>query len=160
MPWPFIERPDVLTQHHRLTVEFSSMGITHPNATASVPYNLGNDTNVLLDSGTTFIELDKGLASQIYADLNATFESSVGYYIVDCSARGMDGGLAVGFGNVSITIPFSDLIFTAEGLCAVGVQIVADGLQQVLGIPFFRAAYGECKQPSGTASTESFVLQL
>jgi hypothetical protein len=96
---------------------------------------------VQLDTGNTFTKLNSDLVDQLYADLNATI--SQGYPLVDCSRMNMTGGLVVGFGSVNITVPFSDLIFTAGGLCAVGVISIATGGQQVLGDSFLRAAYGK-----------------
>lgn len=110
---------------------------------------------MMFDSGTTFINLNKKLAEQIYADLNAKLDSGLGYYLVDCATRDMEGGLVIGFGDVSILISFNDLIFTAGGLCAVGVQGSDEGLQQILGVPFFRASYSKLQ----TASRAPAVIQ-
>lgn len=106
-------------------------------------YNMGNDTNVLLDTGHTFSNLHEAIVDQVWQELNATFESESGYPIVDCAKRDMDGGMIFTFRNKTITVPFQDVILTAEGLCAVGLLKTASTEQQVLGITFLRAAYGQ-----------------
>lgn len=106
-------------------------------------YNLGSDTNVLIDSGNTFTYLDSALVDQIVADLGANYSANLGYYLVDCQARNKSGGMVFGFAmnTTTIVVPFSDFIFEAEGLCAVGIAAVEEDGQQVLGLSFIRAAY-------------------
>ncbi|ETS85236.1 hypothetical protein PFICI_03261 [Pestalotiopsis fici W106-1] len=126
----------------RLTVDYNSLSLTLPNNSPKA-YTI-NDTNVLLDSGTTFIQLEETVASQVLEDLNAVetvVDQSTTYYIVDCSMRNWTGGLTFTFKNKPITISYDNLIFTAEGQCAVGIQPWPVGQQQILGVPFFRAAY-------------------
>ncbi|KAH8647127.1 aspartic peptidase domain-containing protein [Xylariales sp. PMI_506] len=136
---PIVESRDGVT---RLTINYDSVSLTS-NANSTKQYTL-NDTNVLLDSGTTFTTLEENLANQIYADLGISIDNTTGYPLIDCSARGWSGGLTLGFGGSSqktITVSFRDLIFTAEGLCALGIIPIVEGGQQVLGVSFLRAAY-------------------
>ncbi|KAK6083127.1 secreted aspartic proteinase [Seiridium cupressi] len=122
-----------------LTLDYDSLSLSLPS-NGTKQYTI-NDTNVLLDSGTTFINLEASLAEQIYEELGATVDNSTGYPIVDCSVRNWTGGLTVTFGSKPITISYHNLIFAAEGLCAVGIQALPSGEQQILGVPFLRAAY-------------------
>ncbi|KAH8899750.1 acid protease [Thozetella sp. PMI_491] len=146
---PIVKSRDNVT---RLTVEFTSIGITSTNDTSSTKkYKLGSDTNVMLDSGNTFNKLNDVYTDQIYADLNATIDASIGFPLVDCAKRNATGGLVMGFGDVSILVPYKELIFTAQGLCAVGVTSIPEGSQQTLGVPFLRAAYGKLSAPSRAA---------
>jgi len=67
--------------------------------------------------------------------------------MVDCKLRDHAGGLVLNFGeNTIITVPLRELIYTAQGLCAVGVEPAEEGKQQILGDSFLRAAYGEFLQ--------------
>jgi hypothetical protein len=102
-----------------------------------------NDPNVLLDSGTTFTRLEEKVVEQIHTDLGATVDNFTGYPMIDCSARSWSGGVAFGFSGKSVLVTYRDLIFTYQGLCALGIQAVGAGGQQVLGVPFLRAAYGK-----------------
>jgi hypothetical protein len=126
-----------------LTVEYNSLAITTTSSNASRQYTLGNNTNVLLDSGNTFTKLETRLVEEIYTALGAALDNSTGLPLVDCTVRNWTGGLSFGFRNKTITVSFKDLIYTADGQCAVGITPIAAGSQQVLGIPFLRAAYGE-----------------
>ncbi|KAF3010353.1 hypothetical protein E8E14_008949 [Neopestalotiopsis sp. 37M] len=126
----------------RLTVNYDGLSLTLRNNN-SVVYTI-NDTNVLLDSGTTFIQLEESVANQIFQDLNAVksvVDQSTTYYMVDCSVRNWSGGLDFTFRDKRITISYGNLIFTSDGQCALGIQPWPVGQQQILGVPFFRAAY-------------------
>ncbi|KAI0140327.1 aspartic peptidase domain-containing protein [Pestalotiopsis sp. NC0098] len=136
----------------RLTVDYNGVSLTLPGQSAK-SYTI-NDTNVQLDSGTTFIQLEESMANQIFQDLNAeetVIDESTTYSLVDCSMRDWTGGLTFTFKDKPITISFGDLIFTAEGQCAVGIQPWPVGQQQILGLPFFRAAYAVFDFDSQTA---------
>ncbi|CAH0047381.1 unnamed protein product [Clonostachys solani] len=123
----------------RLTVDLAALSIHGKGK--SREYDISNQTNVLLDTGYTMSKLNQKLAEQIYTDIGAKLDESLGYYVVDCSVRDVDGGLDFKFGNKTITVPFHEFIFTAEGICAAGLEPVEDDQQQVLGLSFLRAAY-------------------
>lgn len=106
----------------RLTVDYNGVSLTLPGHSAK-SYTI-NDTNVQLDSGTTFIQLEERIANQIIQDLNAeetVIDESTTYYLVDCSMRNWTGGLTFTFKDKPINISYENLIFTAEGMCAVGI---------------------------------------
>ncbi|SCO81687.1 uncharacterized protein FRV6_05900 [Fusarium oxysporum] len=124
----------------RLTINISSIGADGGNGSTKA-YPL-KDTNFHLDSGYTFSKLNKELAEQIFRDVGAELDRELGFYMVDCKLRDHAGGLVLNFGeNTIITVPLRELIYTAQGLCAVGVEPVEEGKQQILGDSFLRAAY-------------------
>ncbi|KAF6522433.1 hypothetical protein HZS61_013961 [Fusarium oxysporum f. sp. conglutinans] len=124
----------------RLTINISSIGADGGNGSTKA-YPL-KDTNFHLDSGHTFSKLNKELAEQIFRDVGAELDRELGFYMVDCKLRDHAGGLVLNFGeNTIITVPLRELIYTAQGLCAVGVEPVEEGKQQILGDSFLRAAY-------------------
>ncbi|KAI8676303.1 hypothetical protein LRP88_10687 [Fusarium phalaenopsidis] len=124
----------------RFTVNLSSVGIDAGNGTHR-QYSL-KDANVHLDSGHTFSKLQTDLAEQIFQDLDAELDQDLGFYLVDCKVRDHEGGITFGFGGDKIiTVPFRELVYTAQGLCAVGLEPIKEGEQQVLGDSFLRAAY-------------------
>ncbi|KAF4331951.1 secreted aspartic ase [Fusarium beomiforme] len=124
----------------RFTINISSIGADAGNgSTKAYPFE---DTNFHLDSGHTFSKLNKDLAELVFQDVGAELDERLGFYMVDCTLRDHAGGLSIGFGEDHVvTVPLRELIYTAEGLCAVGVEPVEDGEQQVLGDSFLRAAY-------------------
>ena len=136
----------LLTPESRFTVNLSSIGIDAGNGTHR-QYSL-KDTNVHLDSGHTFSKLQKDLAEKIFQDLGAELDEDLGFYLVDCKVRDHEGGITFGFGGDKIiTVPFREFVYTAQGLCAVGLEPIKEGEQQVLGDSFLRAAYGELMSP-------------
>lgn len=131
-----------LTSDSRFTVNLSSVGADAGNGTKR-QYSL-KDTNVHLDSGHTFSKLQTDLAEQIFQDLGAKFDKDLGFYLVDCKVRDHEGGITFGFGGDKIiTVPFREFVYTSQGLCAVGLEPIKAGEQQVLGDSFLRAAYGK-----------------
>ncbi|EEU37750.1 uncharacterized protein NECHADRAFT_4173, partial [Fusarium vanettenii 77-13-4] len=124
----------------RFTANLSSIGIDAGNGTRR-QYSL-KDTNFHLDSGHTFSKLKADLAEQIFKDLGAELDEDLGFYLVDCKVRDHEGGVTFGFGgDKTITVPFHEFVYTAQGLCAVGLEPIKEGEQQVLGDSFLRAAY-------------------
>ncbi|KAJ3537249.1 hypothetical protein NM208_g6391 [Fusarium decemcellulare] len=127
----------------RFTINLSSIGADAGNSTKK-QYSI-KDTNVLLDTGHTATRLNKDLAEQIHADLGAELNEELGVYLVDCKVRDHAGGITFGFGGSDdekiITVPFHELIYTSQGLCAVAVEPTKEGEQQILGDSFLRAAY-------------------
>ncbi|KAM0427846.1 hypothetical protein ACHAPT_007305 [Fusarium lateritium] len=127
----------------RYTVNLSSVGIDAGNSTRR-QYPI-KDTNVHLDSGYTFSKLHTTLAEQIFKDLGAELDKDLGFYLVNCKVRDHQGGITFGFGDDDgekiITVPFREFVLTAQGICAVGLEPIKEGEQQVLGDSFLRAAY-------------------
>jgi hypothetical protein len=134
--------PELTIEKRRLTVDLTSVGMTLPNTNITKTYSLGNDTNVVIDTGNTFSKLHPEVVSQVYSGLGATFNETLGYPLVDCNITEAKGGFLLNFGNKTITVPLSDFILAADELCAVGLLPIEQAGQQVLGDTFLRAAYG------------------
>ncbi|RSL51143.1 hypothetical protein CEP54_011580 [Fusarium duplospermum] len=123
----------------RFTVNLSSVGADAGNGNRR--QYLVKDTNVHLDSGHTFSRLQADLAEQLFKDLGAELDEDLGFYLIDCKIRDHEGGTTFGFGDKIITVPFREFVYTAQGLCAVGLDPIKEGEQQILGDSFLRAAY-------------------
>lgn len=124
----------------RLAVTVDSLGITQGK---SQSYKLaGDDTNMMLDSGTTLTRMHPSAALPILDALNAQ-DDGEGYYYVPCSMRTSGGTIDFGFGSKTIRVPFSDFILKAQSsrsqVCYVGLVLTTD--QQILGDSVLRAGY-------------------
>ena len=127
----------------RFTIDYSSIGIRLGDS-AENPIIPSNDTNVVVDSGTTFTKLNPSVVQPIYEALGAKYNASQGYATVDCEKRSISGGIVFGFEKTKITVSFADFILQASaGLCVVGLMPLADGSQQILGDSFMRSAFGK-----------------
>ncbi|KAK0390791.1 hypothetical protein NLU13_0294 [Sarocladium strictum] len=123
----------------RLTVSLDRLGIDINGESDS--WRLADDeTNVLLDSGSTLTRLHFDVAYRMLAALNAE-DSGEGYFLVDCSAREATGSVNFEFGGKTVRVPFSDFIIDLGDprFCYVGVAITTE--QQILGDTVLRAGY-------------------
>ncbi|KAF7561176.1 hypothetical protein G7046_g2993 [Stylonectria norvegica] len=122
----------------RLAVSLSSLGVT---LDSSQEFDLSeDDTNVMLDSGTTISRMHYSAAFPILNALDAQ-DDGEGYYYVSCDMRDQDGSVDFGFGNTKVRVPFSDFILNvgSDEYCYVGIVITTD--QQILGDTVLRAGY-------------------
>ena len=127
----------------RFTIDYSSIGIRLGDS-AEKPITPSNDTNVVVDTGTTFTKLNPSVVQPIFEALDAKYNASQGYATVDCEKRSMSGGIVFGFGKTKITVSFADFIIQASAdLCIMGLMPLADGNQQILGDSFMRSAFGK-----------------
>ncbi|KAK2032946.1 eukaryotic aspartyl protease [Colletotrichum zoysiae] len=126
----------------RLAVELTGVGMKLANSVKT--YNLApEDSNVMLDSGTTLTRLHPSLARSILSDLNAR-TSSDGYWTAACSLRNSDSDsyITFTFGRKTIRVPLSDFILDlgpSDDQCYIGLVTTAD--QQILGDSMMRAGY-------------------
>jgi len=123
----------------RLTVSLDRIGITIDGESNS--WRLSDDeTNVLLDSGSTLTRLHFDVAYPILEALNAQ-DSGEGYFLTPCSAREAPGSVNFEFGGKTVRVPFSDFIIDLGDpqFCYIGVAITTD--QQILGDTVLRAGY-------------------
>ncbi|KAK2048692.1 eukaryotic aspartyl protease [Colletotrichum somersetense] len=126
----------------RLAVELTGVGMKLANSVKT--YNLApEDSNVMLDSGTTLTRLHPSLARSILSDLNAR-TSSDGYWTAACSLRKSDSDSYVTFtfDRKTIRVPLSDFILDlgpSDDQCYIGLVTTAD--QQILGDSMMRAGY-------------------
>lgn len=124
---------------YRLAVKLSHLGVTF--GTDSEEFDLDDDdTNVMLDSGTTITRMHYSAARPILEALNAQ-DDGEGFYVTECSNRESNGGVDFGFGNKIVRVPFSDFILDVgnEFYCYIGIVVTTD--QQILGDSVLRAGY-------------------
>lgn len=122
----------------RLAVSLNTLGIT---LSQSENYKLqGNDTNVMLDSGTTISRLQPDVAMPILQALRASSDGD-GYFQIPCAARYQQGSVDFGFGGMTLKVPFKDFIINVGDpfMCYVGIALT--GGQQILGDTVLRAGY-------------------
>lgn len=124
---------------YRLAVTLTGLGATLSGKKQNFALDK-DDTNVMLDSGTTISRMHYSAAYPILDALGAT-EDGEGYYYTRCSARDRDGSVDFGFGNMTVNVPLSDFILDiGDGTyCYIGVVITTD--QQILGDSVLRAGY-------------------
>ncbi|KAJ4147538.1 hypothetical protein LMH87_002050 [Akanthomyces muscarius] len=122
----------------RLAVSLDTLGIT---LSQSENYRLqGNDTNVMLDSGTTISRLQADVAMPILQALRAKPDGD-GYFQIPCSSRYQQGSVDFGFGGMTVKVPFKDFIINVGDpfMCYVGIALTEG--QQILGDTVLRAGY-------------------
>ncbi|KAK8141587.1 hypothetical protein G3M48_010268 [Beauveria asiatica] len=122
----------------RLAVSLDTLGIT---MSQEENYRLqGNDTNVMLDSGTTISRLQADVAMPILKALRAKSENN-GYFYIPCSARNQQGSVDFGFGGTTVRVPFKDFIINVGDPYTCYAGIALTGGQQILGETVLRAGY-------------------
>jgi hypothetical protein len=135
----------------RLAVNLTTLGLTLDQPQS---FKLGSDdTNVMLDSGTSLTRLHSAAASPILEALGAQ-DDGEGYFYVPCSTRNAGGSVDFGFGDKTVRVDFSDFILSASdsgdssgdssggddnSVCYVGLVLTTD--QQILGDTVLRAGY-------------------
>ncbi|KAM5361270.1 hypothetical protein ACJZ2D_013219 [Fusarium nematophilum] len=123
----------------RLAVSLASLGITLDGDENEFDLD-DDDTNVMLDSGTTITRMHYSAARPILEALDAQ-DDGEGFYVTRCDFREQAGGVDFGFGGKIVRVPFSDFILDvgAGRLCYIGIVITTD--QQILGDSVLRAGY-------------------
>ena len=129
---------DAVDGKTRLTIDYKSLSVASSNGSKSFDVT---STNVLVDSGSTFTKLEASLTQQIWDVVDAKKNDKIGFPLVDCSVKNMTGGVTFGFEGVNITVPFSDMVYEVQGICAFGIVKTAGDDQQILGDTFLRSAY-------------------
>lgn len=107
-----------------------------------------NNSQALLDSGTTLTYLPDSLVQQVLeqADKNASYSPLAGGYIVSCTLRQPDNSMTFRFNDEKdIKVPFSDLVMqsgqdpnTGKAICLLGLLPSQD---VILGDNFLRSSY-------------------
>jgi hypothetical protein len=125
----------------RLGVTLERVGLTNSDG-ESQRYNLDEeDTNVILDSGTSLTRLHFRAAGPILEAIDAQYYGE-GYYVASCALRRSGGSVDFWFtSDVRIRVPFSDLLLDIgdPDFCFVGVVETEE--QQILGDSAMRAGY-------------------
>lgn len=100
---------------------------------------------VLLDSGSSLMYLPDAVATALYTQFNAQYDSTQGAAFVDCDLANQEGSLEFGFSGVTISVPYNELVITAtvsrgQPVCILGIGPAGDSVS-VLGDTFLRSAY-------------------
>ena len=125
-----------------------SSGTSSTSSSGSLP------APVLLDSGSSLIYLPNDLATEIFNQVNAVYDSNAGAAYVDCSLANNDTSISFSFSGATISVPYKELVLSA-GTSSTGQQLTfqnglpacifgiapADDSTPVLGDAFLRSAY-------------------
>ncbi|KAH6874872.1 aspartic peptidase domain-containing protein [Thelonectria olida] len=124
---------------YRLAVELTKLGLTVDGDSDDFTLD-DDDSNVMLDSGTTLTRMHYSAAYPILEALDAR-DDGEGFYYTYCSARDKEGSVDFGFGDKIVKVPFSDFILDiGDGtFCYIGLVVTTD--QQILGDSVLRAGY-------------------
>ncbi|KAH7124200.1 aspartic peptidase domain-containing protein [Dactylonectria macrodidyma] len=101
-----------------------------------------SDSVFLLDTGNQYLRLRHSFVDPLLKDMGAVNDGNDAYF-VPCSKRSEPGSWDFTFGDVTIKVPYSEIITELtdnSGRCWVGVLVTWKG-QLVLGLPFMRSAY-------------------
>ena len=94
----------------------------------------------LLDSGTTLTILPTSLMDLVVDALKASYDSSVGYYEIECDSTS-DQNMVFDFGGFHISVPLSDFVIdSSSGKCYLGFQGASQSFV-ILGDVFLSNAY-------------------
>ena len=124
-------------------------GITPIDTTSTFPLS------VVLDSGTTFMNLPSAIVRPIGEGLGGTFSDHWQQYILpNCNAQSADASFDFIFSGVQISVPFNEIIvnaFNSEGhlitddngspICVLGMTVDDSLPFGILGDTFLRSAY-------------------
>jgi hypothetical protein len=123
----------------RLGVTMNSYGIGGGNVSPTSHTVSGNNSNVMLDCGTTLTILYPSLIRQILTDTDGIEDG--GYFFTYCSL--MDSGATLNFdlGGKVLRVPFTDFLedFGHPTYCRMLMDYTTD--QQILGDSVLRAGY-------------------
>lgn len=121
---------------------FNQSGTSEEMITSSI--------TALLDSGTSLSYFPTALAETLLDSFNASYSSSLGYYIQSCN---LEGNLVYKFGTAEINVPFSSLLIpiqdrssnpatlsNGDPACAIGI-LPSSYKFALLGDTFMRNAY-------------------
>jgi hypothetical protein len=123
---------------YRLATRLNSLGVTMGGRTRNIRVSR-DDSNVMLDSGTTLTRMHMSVARPILQELNAQNDGE-GFYKTDCRNRDIDATIDFGFGDKVIRVALTDFILElGPGTCYIGLVPTTD--QQILGDSVLRAGY-------------------
>ncbi|KAF4460153.1 aspartic-type signal peptidase [Fusarium albosuccineum] len=123
---------------YRLAVKLATLGMTLGDDSQEFDVD-DDDSNVMLDSGTTLTRMHYAAARPILEVLDAQ-DDGEGFYVTDCNNRDRNGTVDFGFGDKIVRVPFTDFILQLGlGTCYIGLVTTTD--QQILGDSVLRAGY-------------------
>lgn len=99
----------------------------------------------LLDSGSSLMYLPDDVASDIYDQIGAQYDSSQGAAFVDCDLANSDATIDFTFSSPTIRVAMNELVIVAgvsrgQPICILGIGPAGDSTP-VLGDTFLRSAY-------------------
>ncbi|KAF2878358.1 aspartic peptidase domain-containing protein [Massariosphaeria phaeospora] len=101
---------------------------------------------VLLDTGSSLMYLPDNVVRALYSSYNAQYDPQQGAAFVDCSLRNQQGSLDFSFSELTISVPYNELVLEAgttsrgEVVCMLGIGPSGESTV-VLGDTFLRSAY-------------------
>ncbi|CAJ2512591.1 Uu.00g056060.m01.CDS01 [Anthostomella pinea] len=112
-------------------------GWTYPNDTAS-GYATPFATDVLVDSGTAYMKVDRGTTGLYNALWTGGSTVSGDYYVIDCNATAPDFSVIIA--GETRNISSHDLVYRlADGTCQSSITEAINSPQFILGAPFFKS---------------------
>lgn len=139
--------------YYEFIIALTGIGIGS-NSASSTTASSSLPAPVLLDSGSSLIYLPNDLATDIFNEVNAVYNSNAGAAYVDCSLANNDASISFSFSGATVSVPYSELVLNA-GTSSTGQQLTfqngepacifgiapADDSTPVLGDTFLRSAY-------------------
>ena len=123
------------------TISLTGIGVTSSNCTTAVSPAMSYPVNVLLDSGTTFMNLPIAIADAIASVLGATADPFTFYDLPNCDLLSSNGSIDFEFSGVKISVPFNEFIIRDAAGCFLGMQSINSTCFGILGDSFLRSAY-------------------
>jgi hypothetical protein len=134
-------------------------GVSLTTSTSTTTYQGGN-IPIVIDSGSSLSYLPEQVADALAGDLNGTFNSKGGYYLVDCTFGNSNATVDFAFGAATIRIPLSDFIIQAGvGFCILGAVPIdtTSAVTPLLGDTFMRSAVVVFDQTTKTISLAQYA---
>ncbi|CZT48404.1 uncharacterized protein RSE6_09089 [Rhynchosporium secalis] len=146
MKHAIISSADEVDEFPLYWINMTSLSLTLPPETSThkpaAPKVIFDKTiTAFLDSGTTLSYLPRSIVRRVAAAFPGAKSDGDGNYIVPCSVANQTGFMDFGFGEQIIRVPWKELVwFAGPGLCHMGLA-ESDGVSNMLGGTFLRAAY-------------------
>lgn len=147
---PAVMSPDGV---RRYWVQMQSLTLNPPSRRART-YN-NSRIPVFLDTGSTLTLLPAEMVKAIASDFGSTALDAQGYWPVDCGLTKLNGTLDFTFDNVTIRVPYKELIRSFNGNCVLGLSSNSNFM--LLGDTFLRSAYMVFDQDSDCVWMSQYV---
>ncbi|KAH7267948.1 hypothetical protein MRS44_011764 [Fusarium solani] len=138
-----VKRPLVKDELGTFGPSIALTGLVQKSSQGKHSYKIQKSDSVfLLDTGNQYLRLRHSFVDPLLKDLGAVNDGNDAYF-VSCSKRQEPGSWNFTFGDVTIKVPYREIITEIKddsGMCWVGVLVTWKG-QLVLGLPFIRSAY-------------------
>lgn len=132
-----MDRQCKLIWNNRYWLQLNSIGTT--SSSSSRTYE-NSSLPVVLDTGSTFCALPDSIIKNMMDDLSGHTDED-GDVIVDCSHVSDNATFDFDFGNITINVPYSEIVLqVSDQICVLGVSSASHNIS-VLGDSFLRSAY-------------------